>query len=111
MSVIDTQVGHTYYVNGIQVTFQNISQKQEKAERTDICDEIYLGAKNKEGHFETNTAIDEVKYMYRSLTPEGTFLFMWIISIITISVNWWILWKSLTDYKFGGFISGYDAYS
>ena len=64
----------TWYLNGVMDSFIGIASAESKSAKTEICANVHFGAKNNPGHFATNMGIDEIKYMYRSLSNEGLFV-------------------------------------
>ena len=69
--VLDFNIGQTWYINGVKDSFYNISIKQQVDQRGDECLPVYIWTKTPEGAFSTHSALDEIKYMYISLTEEG----------------------------------------
>ena len=69
--VLDTNIGTTWYVNGNQDMFYDMTPTGQTAHPGIDCPPVYIGSKTSHGNHGINGAIDDIKYWYRKLTPTG----------------------------------------
>ena len=72
ISVLDINHSQTWYINGVKDNAATIGLAvSEQSGKSEICAPVHFGAKNDPGEYATNVGLDEIKYIYRSLSDEG----------------------------------------
>ena len=70
-AVMNTDVGCTWYMNGVLDSFYNISGKRDQGPYSTDCVEMRIGAKHGNGQFSISGTVDDVKVWYNGLSAEG----------------------------------------
>ena len=71
VAVLDANIGTTWYINGIQDMFFNMTPTDSKTHPDTDCPSVRIGAENKQGRYGFKGSLDDIKYWYRKLTSEG----------------------------------------